>query len=114
MTRPAHKAVGRDWKQPKEVSSKDGLKAEVKAWAERIGVEPREIHIRSMRRKWASCSTAGRVSFNDDLLSESEEFRKKVIVHELLHIKVPNHGKLFKALLKAHLGIDDDFSTVRE
>jgi predicted metal-dependent hydrolase len=24
-------------------------------------------------------------------------------VHELLHMKVPNHGKLFKALLRTHL-----------
>jgi predicted metal-dependent hydrolase len=27
----------------------------------------------------------------------------EVIVHELLHLKVPNHGKVFRALLKAHL-----------
>jgi hypothetical protein len=26
-----------------------------------------------------------------------------VIVHELLHLKVPNHGKLFRALMKAYL-----------
>ena len=34
----------------------------------------------------------------------AEEFRSKVIVHELLHIKVPNHGKLFRTLLRAYLG----------
>jgi uncharacterized protein (DUF433 family) len=33
--------------------------------------------------------------------------RTRVIVEELLHLKVPNHGKLFKALLKAYLGKDD-------
>ena len=27
-----------------------------------------------------------------------------VIVHELLHFKVPNHGKLWKSLMRAHLG----------
>jgi len=27
----------------------------------------------------------------------------EVIVHELLHLKVPNHGKVFRALLKAYL-----------
>jgi Protein of unknown function DUF45 len=26
-----------------------------------------------------------------------------VIVHELLHLKVPNHGKLFKTLLRAYI-----------
>jgi hypothetical protein len=57
-----------------------------------------------MRRKWASCSSAGWVSFAYDLLHEARGFQDEVIVHELLHLKVPNHGRLFKALLKAYLG----------
>ena len=32
-----------------------------------------------------------------------KRFRAEAIVHELLHMKVPNHGKLFKALLRTHL-----------
>ncbi len=84
--------------------SKDALRAEVRAWAQRIGVEPKELHIRPMKRKWGSCSTAGRVSFNSELVSESADFRKRVIVHELVHLKVPNHGRLFRSLLRAHLG----------
>jgi len=31
------------------------------------------------------------------------EFCDYVIVHELLHMKVPNHGKLFKSLMFAFL-----------
>ena len=27
-----------------------------------------------------------------------------VIVHELLHFFVPNHGRLWKSLMRAHLG----------
>ena len=27
-----------------------------------------------------------------------------MIVHELLHFSIPNHGKLWKALMSAHLG----------
>ena len=27
-----------------------------------------------------------------------------VIVHELLHFHVPNHGRLWKSLMRAHLG----------
>jgi Protein of unknown function DUF45 len=37
-------------------------------------------------------------------LTQPADFRKQVIVHELLHLRVPNHGKLFKALLRAYLG----------
>ena len=81
----------------------DHFKAEVRAWARRIGVEPREVHLRPMRRKWASCSSNGRLTFNTALLGETASFRREVIVHELLHLKIPNHGKVFKALLQAYL-----------
>mgnify|MGYP001473033008 CR=1 FL=1 len=81
----------------------DILKAEVNAWAQRMEVEPKSITIRPMKRKWASCSSKGNLSFSTDLLTQPAEFRAQVIVHELLHLKVPNHGKLFNALLKGYL-----------
>jgi predicted metal-dependent hydrolase len=56
-----------------------------------------------MTRKWGSCSTAGTITLAIDLDDESEGFQDFVIVHELLHLKVPNHGRLFKALMTAHV-----------
>ena len=79
------------------------FKAEVLSWAKRIGVEPREIRIRLMKSKWASCSSNGCLTFNSEILSQSARFRAEAIVHELLHLKVPNHGKLFKELMKTFL-----------
>jgi predicted metal-dependent hydrolase len=87
----------------RQLLSRDDFKATVQAWAEKIGVRLKEIHIRPMKRKWASCSTSGRVTFAEDLLAKPARFRSEVIVHELLHLKVPNHGKLFKAFFRAHL-----------
>lgn len=81
----------------------EAFKAEVRAWAERLEVEPVAIHVTAMRRKWASCSSRGRVTFDTELLALPEAFRREVIVHELLHLKVPNHGPLFRALLNTHL-----------
>jgi len=81
----------------------DLFKAEVRAWATRIGVEPKQIHIRPMKRKWASCSSQGRLTFDESLLRQSAAFRREVIVHELLHLKVPNHGPVFRSLLRAYL-----------
>ena len=104
MSRPHGQTQQDGWTPLEEVISKDIFKAEVKAWAERIDVEPKEIHVRPMTRKWGSCSTSGRLTFNTELLAESASLRKRAIVEELLHLKVPNHGKLFKALLKAYLG----------
>jgi predicted metal-dependent hydrolase len=38
------------------------------------------------------------------LVSVDRETGDYVIVHELLHFSVPNHGKLWKTLMRAHLG----------
>ncbi|HLP79873.1 MAG TPA: M48 family metallopeptidase [Acidobacteriota bacterium] len=80
------------------------FKREVFYWAEELNVKPKEIHIRKMRRKWASCSSNGRLTFSIELLHKSKDKRSKVIVHELLHLRYPNHGKMFDSLLRAHLG----------
>jgi len=85
------------------------FKAEVRRWAARIGVEVKEIHLRAMRRKWASASRRGRLTFNTELLGQPLAFQQEVIVHELLHLKLKHgsHGKLFRALIRAYLGTID-------
>jgi len=82
------------------------FKAEVRYWAEIVGVPAREIHLRPMRRKWASASLRGRLTFSTDLLHQPADFRREVIVHELVHLKLGNgsHGKLFKVLVRGYLG----------
>jgi len=54
-----------------------------------------------MKTKWASCSSRGRLTFDTGLLRQPAEFRARVIVHELLHLRLPNHGPLFRRLLEA-------------
>jgi predicted metal-dependent hydrolase len=83
---------------------KEEFKARVLEWADKLGVKAKALYVRPMRRKWASCSTAGTLSFNDELLSLERTLGNYVIVHELLHFSVPNHGKLWKSLMMAHLG----------
>ncbi len=92
-----------DWVPLEEIVPAEIFRAEVRTWARRLGVEPKEIRLRPMKRKWGSCSTAGRLTFNVELLRQPAAIRRRVIVEELLHLKVPNHGKLFRALLKAYL-----------
>ncbi len=75
----------------------------VERWARRLNVRPRLIRVQRMTRKWGSCSTSGTVTLAADLADQPSGFQDFVIAHELLHLRVPNHGKLFKALLTAHL-----------
>jgi predicted metal-dependent hydrolase len=93
-----------EWQPLEQAVGKDLFKAEVNSWARRIGVQPRQVIIRPMKNKWGSCSTAGRLTFDAGLLARPASHRREVIVHELLHLKVPNHGKLFRSLLRAYLG----------
>jgi predicted metal-dependent hydrolase len=90
-------------KRKKRLQTIDELKTAVGEWATKIKTRPRQVRIQRMARKWASCSSNGRVTFNSELLSQPYRFQEFVIVHELLHLKIPNHGKLFKSLLSAHL-----------
>jgi predicted metal-dependent hydrolase len=79
------------------------FKDEVRIWAATIGVEAREIHIRKMKRKWASCSSRGRLTFDPEILGLPRNDRDEKIVHELLHLKYPNHGRMFRVMLNAYL-----------
>ena len=85
------------------LQTKEQFKAEIARWAAVMKVKPVPIRVQRMTKKWASCSSKGRVCFSTDLLLESGAFKKYVIVHELLHLQVPNHGKLFKSMMNAYL-----------
>lgn len=84
--------------------TRNAFRQRISEWAERLDVRVRAVSIRSMRNKWASCSTAGRLTFDDALLSQPTDIQDYVIVHELLHLRIPNHGKLWKSLMHVHLG----------
>ncbi len=75
----------------------------VGCWSRRISVVPRSIAFRKMQGKWGSCSTSGLLTFNVQLLEMDRRFGEEVIVHELLHLVVPNHGRLFRSLFDAYL-----------
>ena len=81
----------------------EALRTRVETWALRLAVRTPRIRIQHMSRKWGSCSTSGTITLASDLTEREAEFQDFVIVHELLHFRVPNHGKLFKALMTAHL-----------
>lgn len=80
----------------------DALKRRTMEWAVKVRVNPRVVRVQAMRHKWGSCSTKGTVTLSSGLAEAEPRFRDYVIVHELLHLRVHNHGKLCKALMSAH------------
>ncbi|MDR0604107.1 MAG: M48 family metallopeptidase [Bacteroidales bacterium] len=83
---------------------KEEFKQCVYLYADKMSIYIKSLYIRPMKNKWASCSTEGNLNFNKDLLDMDRDLGEYVIVHELLHFNVPNHGKLWKSLMRAYLG----------
>ncbi|MBA4416738.1 MAG: metal-dependent hydrolase [Syntrophus sp. (in: bacteria)] len=86
------------------MKSKEEFKVRVHEWALKLNADIQSLTVRPMKTKWASCTTNGRLTFNTQLLDMEKGLVDYVIVHEMLHFSVPNHGKLWKSLMRAHLG----------
>ena len=85
--------------------TKEEFKAHIREWAQKLDVEVRVVSMRTMKNKWASYTKiSGLLIFNTELLNMDKDIGNYVIVHELLHFRAPNHGKLWKSLMRAHLG----------
>lgn len=80
------------------------FKTQVRRSANELDVSLRSLTVRPMKNKWASCSSAGNFTFNADLLDLDQDLQNYVIVHELIHARVPNHGKLWKSLMSLYVG----------
>ncbi len=81
----------------------EDIRALASEWAGRIGVEVGRVQVRTMRRKWASCSSQGTLTLSDDLLRLPRDLVEYVVCHELVHLRVPEHGKGWQALMGAYL-----------
>lgn len=88
---------GSQWRDEQE------MREAVKVWATKMGVQLPPLHIRPLKSKWGSISTKGRMTLNNQLLDLPRELGEYVIVHELVHILAPNHGRVFKCFMDAYL-----------
>ena len=65
----------------------------------RFGFSPTGLSIRTMRRRWGSCTSKGKITLNSELIKLEDIFADYVLLHELCHLHHPNHGKEFYRLL---------------
>ncbi len=75
----------------------------VKQWSKRLKVTVRRLQIRAMTSKWGSISTKGNLTLSSDLCRLPLELVEYVVVHELLHLKFPNHSKGWKISMGMYL-----------
>jgi predicted metal-dependent hydrolase len=83
--------------------------------AARLGLRFNSLAIRDQKTRWGSCSRRGNLSFSWRLLLCPSEVLDYVAVHELLHLRKPNHSKAFWQMLEsAHPGWQDQARWLRE
>jgi len=61
----------------------------------------KRLFIRSQRTKWGACSTRRNISLNWRLILMPKYVIDYVVIHELLHTKILNHGHSFWVHLRA-------------
>lgn len=77
------------------------LTASVEREAKRLGVRYRSLAVRDPRTRWGSCSSRGNLSFSWRLVLAPAAVLDYVVVHELLHLREPNHSPAFWRLVEA-------------
>lgn len=69
----------------------------LKEISEKHGYNYNRVSIRNQRTRWGSCSSKNNISLNIKLTLLPDTLRDFILLHELVHTKVRNHGKKFWA-----------------
>lgn len=82
---------------------RDAVPALLDKWQPLLGVKASRIFVQRMKTKWGSCNPKSRsIRLNTELVKKPKDLLEYVVVHEMLHLLVPNHDERFVALLDRH------------
>lgn len=101
----ARRAAARDPISPEQSTTLLSLLAELhSSWCARLGEEGVTWKVRAMKTLWGSCHFRKRhVTYSLGLARVARELVEYVVVHELTHLRVSNHGPAFYALMDERL-----------
>lgn len=87
-----------------EIILKIKLSRLVPFWEEKTGLYCSSWKIKNVRSYWGKCNVQTReLTFNLSLAEKDDACIEYVVLHELAHIKYPNHGEEFKAFLSEYM-----------
>ena len=72
---------------------------EILAKNSNYGFRPTDFVVRTMKKRWGSCSSKGKIAISYDLIRLDEVYTEYVIIHELCHLKHHDHSANFYVLL---------------
>ena len=83
---------------------KDYIAELLEKWSKKLELCDYTWQVKLMRTQWGSCTKKSRILlFNLELARVPKECIEYVVVHELTHLTVENHGKVFEAMMTARL-----------
>lgn len=76
----------------------------VNSWSRAMQVQPPEFRIKRMSTRWGTCNPrARRIWLNVALAQRAPQLLEYIVVHELAHLLVPDHGPRFKAVMNQYM-----------
>jgi len=76
-----------------------------------MGVSPNSISVRDYKSRWGSCSSKGEISYNWRIIIAPHPIVDYVVVHELCHLKHPNHSPAYWKSVKREVS---DYEVCRQ
>ncbi|MGE5313367.1 MAG: M48 family metallopeptidase [Acidobacteriota bacterium] len=101
---PAQEALRAGLIAAYRAEAKQLLPARVRYWADHFGFTYSHVTIKNMRSRWGSCSGSNIINLNLHLMRLNDSLIDYVILHELVHTRIRNHGAGFWKHLQALVG----------
>ncbi len=81
----------------------------VSYFARMVGLKPKKVTVRNQKSRWGSCSSKGALNFNWRLLLAPPGVLDYVVIHELCHLRHPDHSERFWSLVSRHCPFFDKY-----
>jgi predicted metal-dependent hydrolase len=75
--------------------ARQDIEASLKRVLPRVGRRPNRVYVMGQRTKWGNCSSLGNLSFNWRLVMAPPFVLEYVVIHEAMHLAIPNHSQEF-------------------
>ena len=89
---------------PQGFEAKKLLPPRLTDFAQQHGFRFNKITIRNNKRNWGSCSSKNNISLNLQMMKLPNELIDYILLHELVHTEIKNHGPKFWARLNELTG----------
>lgn len=90
-----YRASGKKAPVPDRVKAEELLRERLASLADQHGYRYNRVTFRTQKTRWGSCSGRNNISLNIRLALLPPELQDYVLLHELVHTKVKNHGQDF-------------------